>query len=189
MEPDYELQPRPMSFEEYLRFDAEHSRPVEYIAGVAYPRGSCTRRHNRINSNIAMALHDTAAELECHVFMSQMRVHVSEDTIAYPDVVVTCDAADNDEWTVFRPCLLVEIASRETAQIDYRAKSDAFRAMPTLQSYLIVSERGPQIQRWWRSDTSGRWLLETIYEGVVPVPCLEVELAVDQIYRNLLPYE
>jgi Uma2 family endonuclease len=117
MQQDDELQPTRMSFQEYLRLNEDHPRPVEYVAGVAYPRYGRSKRDNRISSNIGVALHSATDRTGCHAFMSQMRTHVADDTICYPDVVVTCDPADNDEWTLFQPCLIVEIVSPETAAI------------------------------------------------------------------------
>jgi len=189
MDPDDALQPQPMCFDDYLQRDAEHPRPVEYVAGVAYPKYGRSMRHNRLTMNFGLPLHNRADETDCHAFMSLMRVHVADDTICYPDVVVTCDATDNDEWTLFRPCLIVEIESSETAEIDRYAKLDAYLRMPSLRSYLIVSEAEQAIDRYWRDSETAEWETTRISGGVVPLPCPDVEWTVEQIYRNLPPVE
>jgi Uma2 family endonuclease len=186
MQLDTERQPAQMSFEEYLRFDEDYPRPVEYVAGVAYPRHGRSKHHNRINIIIALALHESAT---CHAFMSLMRVHVAGDTICYPDVVVTCDPGDNDEWTLFHPCLIVEIESPETEEIDRGAKREAYYRMPSLLTYLVVSESERWVERHWRARPEAGWHTELIREGVIPLPCPDVELTVEHIYRNPPPVE
>ena len=189
VDPNVERPPTPMSFDEYLRFNDEHHRPVEYVAGVAYPRYGRSKRHNRISMNIGLPLHDKTDETGCHVFMSQMRVHVAGDTICYPDVVVTCNPADNDEWTLFQPSLIVEIVSPETAEIDRGSKREAYLRIPSLLAYLIVSESEQLIERNWHDNDTDGWRTQLISGGVVPLPCPDVELTVEEIYRNLPPGE
>jgi Uma2 family endonuclease len=178
-----------MSFDEYLRFNDNYPRPVEYVAGVAYPRYGRSVRHNRIGMNIGLPLHSRTAETGCHVFMSLMRVHVADDTICYPDIVVTCDPTDNDEWTLFKPSLIVEIVSPETAEIDHGSKREAYLRMPSLLAYLLVSEGEQLIERHWRDNATDDWRTQLISGGIVPLPCPDVELTVEDIYRKLPPVE
>jgi Uma2 family endonuclease len=58
----------------------------------------------------------------------------------YPDVVVTCDPEDNDEYFVRRPVLVVEVASPSTFAIDRREKLMAYRKLPSLREYLLLSQ-------------------------------------------------
>ena len=183
------LLPTRMRFEEYLRFDAAQPRLVEYVAGVAYPRVDGTRRHNRININVTVTLHDAATEDGCHVYMSQMRVHVADDTVCYPDVLVACDPTDNDEWTIFRPCLIAEVSSRETVAIGHTEKLVAYKNVPSLLTYLVVSEDAPSIACHWRENPIDEWQTQLISEGVIPLPCPDVELTAEQIYRSLPPVD
>jgi Uma2 family endonuclease len=153
---------------------------------VAYPRHGRSKNHNRINIIIGLALHKSA---RCHAFMGLMRVHVADDTICYPDVVVTCDLADDDEWTLFHPCPIVEIESPETAAIDRGVKREAYFRMPSLLTYLVVSETERWVERYWREWPEAEWHTERIREGVLPLRCPDVELTVEHIYRNLPPVE
>lgn len=178
-----------MSFEDYLRFNESYPRPVEYLAGVAYPRYGRSKHHNQISMNIVLPMHDTSEATGCRVLMSQMRVHVADDTICYPDVVVTCDPTDRDEWTLFNPRLIVEIESHETMEIDRGAKCEAYLQVPSLRTYLIVSESEHRLERIWRDRVEDSWRRERIREGVVPLPCPDVELTVEQIYRNVPPVD
>jgi Uma2 family endonuclease len=94
-----------------------------------------------------VALHESA---NCHTFMSLMRVQVADEAICYPDVVVTCDPADRDEWTLFHPCLIAEIESPATVEIDRDAKRKAYCRMPSLLTYLVASEKERWVERYFR---------------------------------------
>jgi Uma2 family endonuclease len=71
----------------------------------------------------------------------------------------------------------VEVLSNSTRRIDRGEKLEAYTRSPSLGTYLVV---WPD-ERHWRDGQE--WRLELILsEGVVPVPCLGVDLSLDQIY-------
>jgi Uma2 family endonuclease len=76
----------------------------------------------------------------------------------------------------------VEILSERTKNVDRREKLLAYRALPSLQSYLILSQDEPRCERHWR-DPAGDWHIELIGEGgSMPFPCLGVSLKLVDIY-------
>ena len=64
----------------------------------------------------------------------------------YPDVMAVCDENDMDDYIKERPCLIVEVLSRSTANTDRREKVDAYLSLPSLQSYILVDSQMKRIE-------------------------------------------
>ena len=142
-------------------------------------------RHNRIAGNIFIRLSGAARTGECDAFMSAMRVEVAGDRYYYPDVTIFCTPLADSDVVARDPCVVVEVTSPGTARIDRGEKLDAYRSILALQAYLIVDHRRRRVERHSR-DAAREWGRdEIVSEGLVPVPCLDVELALDDIYERI----
>ena len=182
-------QVEPISVEEYLRLEKTSEVRHEYVGGYLYAMVGASKRHNRIVANFSSLLLDAADAHGCGVYSSDVKVQISERVIFYPDLLVTCDANDNDPYISHRPCLVVEVLSPSTTRTDRREKFLTYVRIPTLRAYLIVHQNRQLIERNWRNNATDDWQTELIHEGTVPLPCPDVELTVEQIYRNLPPVE
>jgi Uma2 family endonuclease len=82
--------------------------------------------------------------------------------------------------------VVVEVTSPSTARIDRGEKLDAYRSIATLQAYLIIDHRRRRVERHWRDALGSEWRREEIVgEGRLRVPCLDVELTLDEIYERV----
>ena len=177
---------RTMTVEEYFRF--EEGSPVrhEYVSGELYAMSGATFRHNTLALNVGTRLHAAAGDGPCYVAMNDMRVQVSHDVYYYPDVVVICAPMAQLDVTATQPCLVVEVTSPSTARTDRSEKLTAYKQVPSLRAYLIVDHRRRRVERHWRAGPDDVWQREEIVlEGRVPVPCVDVDLTLDEIYRRV----
>jgi Uma2 family endonuclease len=177
-----------MSVEEYFRFEERSPIKHEYVAGEVYAMSGATARHNIIAGNIFALLHSAEDDGPCRVFINDMRVEVAGDRYYYPDVAVVCTPIAELDVVVRGPCVVVEVTSPNTARIDRGEKLDAYRKIPALRAYLIVDHRRRRVERHWRESSSGEWMREEIVgeaETPIPVPCLDVSLTLDAIYRRV----
>ena len=175
-----------MTVEEYFRF--EESSPIkhEYVAGEVYAMSGATARHNRIAGNVFGRLFPAARRSPCDVFVSDMRVQAARDRYYYPDVTVVCTPVAESDIVARSPCVVFEVTSPSTARIDRGEKLDAYRSISSLQAYLIIDHRRRRVERHSRDAQSGEWRREEIVgEGRVRVPCLDVELTLDEIYERV----
>jgi len=175
-----------MTVEEYFRL--EESSPIkhEYVAGEVYAMSGATARHNRIAGNVLVRLTLAARPGPCDVFSSDMRVAVARDRYYHPDVTVVCTPVAESDIVARNPCVVVEVTSPGTARIDRGEKLDAYRTVATLQSYLIVDHRRRRVERHWRETLGSEWRREEIVgDGRVRVPCLDIELTLDEIYERV----
>jgi Uma2 family endonuclease len=177
---------RTMTVEEYFRFEEDSPVKHEYVAGEVYAMSGATARHNMIAGNIFTRLFTVAAESPCRVFMSDMRLEAANDRYYYPDVAVVCTPVEDLDIVAREPCVVVEVTSPSTARIDRSEKLEAYRAIQSLRAYLIVDHRRRRVERHWRAGATAPWSREEIVgDGTVGVPCLEVELSLDTIYRRV----
>jgi Uma2 family endonuclease len=177
-----------MTVEEYFRFEEDSSIKHEYVAGEVYAMSGATARHNTIAMSIATRLFAAAGDGPCRVFMSDMRVEVADDRYYYPDVAVVCTPIAELDVVVRDLCVVIEVTSPSTARIDRGEKLDAYRQVPTLLAYLVVDHRRRRVERHWRDTPDSEWLREQVAgeaQTPIPVPCLDVSLTPDEIYRRV----
>jgi Uma2 family endonuclease len=175
-----------MTVEEYLRFDESSPLKHEYVAGEVYAMTGVTLRHNTIARNIVTALTAAAAEGPCQVFFSDVRLRASGDVYYYPDAMVVCGDVDELDVIVTEPCVVIEVTSSSTGRIDRGEKLTAYRSISSVLAYLIVDHRRRRVERHWRADAASAWNRDEVAgHGTVNVPCLDVELSLDTIYRRV----
>jgi Uma2 family endonuclease len=161
----------------------------EFVAGWPQAMAGASFRHSRLVMRISAALFAAEEGGPCQVATQDVNVQVAQDTIYLPDVVAICDPTDNHPRIKHRPCLIVEVLSPSTKDIDRREKLVAYQRLASLQAYLIVYQNEQRVDRHWR-DAAGAWQGEILHGDVrVPVPCLNIGLSLSALYRNLPPVD
>jgi Uma2 family endonuclease len=174
-----------MSVDEYLRFEETSPLKHEYVAGEVYAMSGVTLRHNRITLNVGTRLFAAAGDGPCRTFISDVRLQAASDVYYYPDVMVVCTPVAELDIIVREPCAVVEVTSPSTARVDRGEKLAAYRGMRSLRAYLIVDDRRRRVEQH-SCNAAGGWLREEVVgEGRVLVPCLDVELTLDEVYRGV----
>lgn len=149
-----------LSVDEYLK--AENDGPVrhEYVDGEVYAMSGTSKRHNRVAVNLLSELYSRLQGGPCEVFISDVKVFIEAlNCFYYPDIVVTCDPEDNDDYFVNRPVLIVEVESPSTSLIDRREKLIAYRKLDSLREYLLLSQDSISAVLF-RRDQNGEWWSE-----------------------------
>ncbi len=174
-----------MTVEEYLKLEESATVRHEYVGGEIFAMVGATKRHNRIVGNIFSGLWGAARGGSCRVYSESVKLRIAVDTIYYPDVMVACGPEGNDPLVEDDPCLVVEVTSPSTEMTDRREKLAAYKRMPGLEAYLIVSQDRKWVERHFRGE-DGMWRrADFVDEGRVPISCLETELTVAEIYEGL----
>ncbi|KEF34150.1 MULTISPECIES: Uma2 family endonuclease [Deinococcus] len=181
--------PKAMSEAEYLRTERESPLKREYVGGFVYPlhaQAGASGEHVRISLRIAAALLPDADRLGCRLYQSDMKLYVPGDaSYFYPDVMLVCGGDVPDRYYEVAPCFLAEVLSGSTAHNDRRHKYAAYTDIPSLQTYLIVSQEERYVVEYQR--TPGGWQMrEHRGGGEASVPCLGRTLRLEEIYRGVL---
>lgn len=149
--------PQSLSFDEYLDLERHSETKHEYVGGYIHAMAGASEVHNRIAGNLFFHLRAAARGGPCGVFMSDMKVRVdSHDVSYYPDVSVVCDSQDKDPYVKRKPCVVVEVLSSTTEATDRREKWLAYRSIPSLCYYLLVSSDRKRVEYFARGP-EGAW--------------------------------
>jgi Uma2 family endonuclease len=175
---------RMMTAEEFLEWSDGTDTRYELVDGFLYAQASTTISHAQMLVRIAAALVPAADRSGCNT-SSGAGVKISEQTVYIPDIIVACDASADGLRNVGRPTIIVEILSESTARADRTEKRVAYTAIESMLSYLIVYQDVRRIDRHWRDDPASEWRTMTHTGGSVPLPVLDIELLLDDIYRGV----
>ena len=181
------LKLRPLSEEAYLSTELHSAVKREYVDGQVYALAGAANRHNRISGNLFFRLRGAAGVDPCRVYTNDMKVRVQTDLTSrfyYPDVMVTCNPDDTEDFFKSAPCLLAEVLSPSTQGTDRREKLFAYQSIPSLIYYLIV-EPDERFVELYRRDERGWWYHEFRGDGVVKLEYPALELSLAQIYEGL----
>ncbi|MCZ6554331.1 MAG: Uma2 family endonuclease [SAR324 cluster bacterium] len=175
-----------ISVEDYLDNEKTAEVKHEYVAGRVFAMVGASRAHNSIMLNLASLLRDHVESGPCQVFVADVKVRVDAvDAFYYPDVAVTCDPDDNDEYFLTRPCLIVEVLSPTTEATDRREKLLAYQTLPSLREYVLVDQREPHLEVFRREGRD--WWRDTHAAGDrLTFGSVGLTLDVDAVYRGVL---
>jgi Uma2 family endonuclease len=150
----------PMTADEFLAWDTTQTIKHEFVRGEAFAMAGAHEAHVTATMNVAMALRQHLKGSPCRTFLTDMKLRVeAADAFYYPDVMVTCSAADAADPLIKRePVLVVEVLSPSTAANDRGEKFAAYRLLPTLQEYLLVDPAARRCDLY-RRGADGLWVL------------------------------
>ncbi len=176
-----------LSEEDYLEGEKSSDVRHEYCDGTVYAMAGSSKQHNRIAGNMYIALSLGSRDLPCEVYASDLKVKIaSRNSYYYPDVVAGCDEDDNaNDYYVEKPCLIVEVLSKSTAEKDYREKLLAYQAIPSLQNYLIIAQDRCHIDLFYREEQGWWFKTFTASEDSIRFSCPACELSVKEIYAGI----
>jgi len=176
-----------LSESEYLAYEAQSPVRNEYIAGEIFAMTGASIRHNVIALNFASALRSHLKGTPCRALIEGVKLRLrKEQSYFYPDVMVTCEnrlqALDSQQQTVEEPLVVIEITSPSTEAIDRREKLRAYRTLPSLKEYLIVSQDRAQVEIYRRRGDIG-WDIITFEPGdTIEIASLELKISMNDIY-------
>ena len=145
------LPERALTEEEYLRLEGSSPLRHEFVAGQVFAMTGASLRHNVIALNLAATLRAHLRASPCRVFMADARVRVTRaHAHYYPDVVVSCgpelQRLDPEMRAVDDALLVVEVLSTKTEATDRREKLLAYRTLPSIKEYVLVSQEEARVE-------------------------------------------
>jgi Uma2 family endonuclease len=83
-----------------------------------------------------------------------MRVQaIDQQVYTYPDLTIVCGEpqyAEPSELTLINPTVIIEILSPSTEVRDRKEKLVYYRSIASLQTYVLVGQNAPYVQRYTR---------------------------------------
>ena len=176
-----------LSLEEYLAQEERTQERNEYVAGEVFAMVGTTTLHNQISLNVASTLRGALKGRPCSVFMSDIKLRVkAADAFYYPDGFVACGAARPGSGAKLAEDaqLVIEVLSDGTSSYDRGDKLHAYRKLPSLQEYALISQDLRRVELYRRGPGVGWTFLTFERDEIVKLTSLNLELSLATIYED-----
>ncbi len=171
---------------EYLKAEDSSQIRHEYLNGQVFAMTGGSREHSLITGNIHNRLKNHLRGSGCQVFASDMKVRVETDNVFYYPDVVTCNSQDIEKLFLTKPCLIVEVLSPSTENIDRREKLLTYKKIEALQEYILVSQDELKVELY-RKDKDNNWIKYILCRNdAVILDSVNLQLAMTEIYEDVL---
>lgn len=179
--------PNSLTFAEYLAFEKTSPVKHEYRNGQIYAMAGASNNHVIIAGNLFAILRVGLRGQGCRPYISDTKVHIrAKNTYYYPDIVVSCDPKESGlQNFLASPCLIVEVLSDTTEAFDRGDKFRDYRALESLDEYVLVSQKRIAVEVFRRND-SGEWVLSTHEVGDrVSLKSVGISFGVAELYEDV----
>lgn len=177
-----------MTPDEFLAWERRQSVRHAYVHGEVFPVSGGSPRHSRLAFRIGALLDAALVGGRCRGFSSDLRLALAGAHFVYADVVVVCGPLVLQPGTtdlVTNPAVVFEVLSKGTEAIDRGAKQEAYLATPSLQHYVLVSQRVPRVELYTR-EAGGGFHYHAYEAGkAVPLEHVATPLDVDELYAGV----
>ena len=179
------------TFEEYLSLLQSSNQRLEFDHGEIYAMAGSSANHAAISFNMCRALDDALGDVSrCRAYVADRVVKLQENLTVMPDVVVTCEQADQgDAFFLESPRLVVEVLSKSTQARDRTYKLLLYQAKQTIDEIVFISQRVQHIEVITRLNNG--WAYHEYGAGDACLfRHLNITIRVADIYRRLtIPIE
>lgn len=176
------------TLEDFLRWESEQPDKHEFHRGEVFAMVGGRRVHGVVVANLSRALGNALHGSGCRAFSEGMKVQPADDTILYPDVFVTCDAADLRTEMIFRaPKLVIEVLSPTTQAYDRSLKFALYRRLASLQEYALVDPDTRRVEVF-RIGADGLWVLHDMSDGAtLALASVGCEVPLTEVFDGVEP--
>jgi Uma2 family endonuclease len=179
--------PELMTLEEFLEFREHSPVPYEFVNGVIRQVSSPSVPHCLVVQNVFRAIDSHLRKGPCKAFNTgcDIKLILGSDKIVYvPDLFVSCDRSVWDEQWIPNPKFVVEVLSPSTQQIDRKEKAVNYRRVPSMEEYVIASQKRAELVIYRRA---AHWLPEIVSgpRAVAEFRALGISVTLAEIYEDV----
>ncbi len=177
-----------ISSEEYLAAELDSPDKHEFLGGVVYAMSGGKTRHNLVASNALISLGARLRNRPCRAFNSDMKIRIrlpGHIRFYYPDASVVCRLNSQDELYQDTPVMVLEVLSDSSRRLDLGEKMEAYLTIASLDLYLVAEPTTPTVIVFRRTESGFTRELWQGLETVIPIPELELELPLAELYEGV----
>jgi Uma2 family endonuclease len=169
----------PRTVEEFEAWHARQPERWEFIRGEPRKIAPASINHSIIKKNVTVALHAALAGGGCEALVDGPQI-LTEEISAIPDVVVTCTPIDHSTPVIAAPVIIVEVMSPSSEANDTGLRWLAYRKIPSLRHYLVLSQ--DQRLAHVHSRAGDIWREGFVSSGTLELDEPPVRLEIDALY-------
>jgi len=179
------------TLEEYFALEKVGHARYEYWDGDIVCMSGGSPEHGQIAGNIHGELHGQLKGGRCKSLTSDIAINTPTfPPYRYPDASVVCGepvfTRISGIGTLSNPVVVFEVLSASTESADRGRKLQAYRAIETLQEYVLVSQTQPQITHYVKQD-NGEWQSFDIADltAIISLNSIDCSLLLSDIYAGI----
>ncbi len=174
-----------LTFDQYLEIEVSAETRLEFVDGFMFAMVGGTKLHNLITSNIHSRLRAASKSTTCRAYMENVKLRTAEGIGYYPDVILACND-DIMDLVIRTPCLIVEVLSESTSQVDHTEKWLNYQRIPSLNMYVMVAQDRRFLEVYTR-QADGSWRYETLEDaGTLKFACVNASMTLDDVYEDVI---
>jgi Uma2 family endonuclease len=174
-----------ISAAEHLAAENDGKWRHEFVNGAVYAMAGASERHNLIRGCLFAMLYGRVAQ-GCRVFDSEMKLHIknnADERYHYPDVFVSRDPNDRDRYSRNTAVLIVEVLSPSTERIDRTEKFEAYKGIPSLLEYGLLTQDAVELELFRRRTDWQREFYQR--DNTVTFESVGLTINVSSLYRDI----
>jgi Uma2 family endonuclease len=156
------------------RLEFHHGKVIELERG--------SKKSNEIALNIVEIIRKSFSKKGYEVYAHNVKVETNNGNVyRYPDVVVTLESDDSDDYIVLSPEIIVEVA-KDSMHTDSVTKLKEYKKIPSMQYYIIIAQDEMEVQFYSRSGN--KWMVEIfdLPNDMVELPLFNRTFSLADIY-------
>jgi Uma2 family endonuclease len=176
---------RRLSAAEYLAAENDGSWRHEFINGAVFAMAAASRWHNLIRNQLVARLMGHVSG-DCSVFGGEMKLQIetnNDERYYYPDVFVSCDPNDRELYSCSTAVLVVEVLSPGTERIDRFEKFEAYKSIPSLLEYGLLTQDAMELELFRRCTDWQREFYQR--DNTVTFESVGLTINVSSLYRGV----
>jgi Uma2 family endonuclease len=148
-----------MSVPEFIQWEAQQDERYELVEGEVCAMTGGTYAHDRIRTNIVVALVPHLRGTTCRLIGPDVKLRVDAESPAYyPDLFVVCRQIDPQVTEINEAKLIIEVLSPSTEKKDRGGKWIEYQKLAMLQEYVLIDPDRRRVEIFRRVD-SANWQL------------------------------
>ena len=173
----------PMTADEFLAWEADQEFKWEFDGCQPVAMAGGTEAHAAIQVNLLTALASRLRGTPCRVRGSDLKVRAGA-SFRYPDAFVRCTSTERDATVTNDPVVIFKIMSPSTERKDRPIKLREYRAIPSMQRYVLLEQDGAVATTYTRTDTG--WIVDQLDgAGVLDMPEVGISVPMAELYDGL----
>ncbi len=172
-----------MTADEFLAWEADQEFKWEFDGFQPVAMAGGPEAHAAIQVNLLSALASRLCGTRCRVRGSELKVRAGA-SFRYPDAFVRCTPAERGATVTDDPVVIFEVMSPSTERKDRTIKLREYRAIPTLQRYVLLEQDGAMATTYTRTGTG--WIVDQLDGSeVLDMPEISISIPMAELYDGL----
>ena len=174
------------TIEEYFELEKNSETRHEFYYGKLIEMPGESKTANKIANNILAEWRKPLLNqgFECYTHDVKAEIRLNK-LYRYPDLVVTPESDNADDYIVKAPVIMVEVASEKSWRTDTGAKRREYANLPTLKYYLIVSQEEPFVELCIRKESDWTFVHFEDLNETIELANFNLKITLSDIYHRV----